>query len=112
MSYAYLQVNNPILPMDKQLKDSATVSSALWNNKEFTYDGVRPPKPQTIPQYNKNTPQQIPFQKTNIPNITQKNNKPIYDLWQIQSQREPYAVQYLVNQYGGLQTRVGTNYGT
>jgi len=33
-------------------------------------------------------------------------------LWKIPSLRKPFAVEYLVNPYGGMQTRLGTDLGT
>ena len=62
-----------------------------WNKNFTNYDGVKPPNP------------------TVITGSTNPGNNG-YPLFQIEA-REPYKVQYLRNQYGGLNTRMGTELG-
>lgn len=69
------------------------ISSSVWNTNDNT-SMVTTPK--TLP----------------INNSVFKPNDGRYQLWVIQSPREPYAVEYLVNQYGGLGTKLGTNMGS
>ena len=63
-----------------------------WNTNATNYNGVKPPTPQmTVNNVNKNL-------KAN-------------PLFQIDA-RAPYKVQYMVNKYGGHQTKFGTMLGT
>jgi hypothetical protein len=63
-----------------------------WNTSgPVNYDGVRPPNPSlTVGGFN-----------------PQGSGNPLYQI----EARVPYKVQYLVNKYGGLQTKFGTNLG-
>ena len=106
MSYAYVQVDRPVLTMDKTLSKDTIVSSSVWNTKAAAVPawGIRPPAPETRAQTNMSHMQ--PFAPANV------GKSAPYDLWQIQSARDPFAVQYLVNKYGGLGgTKLGTNLG-
>jgi hypothetical protein len=96
MSYAYLQETNPILPMDKTMAQLATITSSVWNTSAASSspNGVLPPSPTTLLQSRPST-----------------QNK-FYQLWRIQSNREPYASEFMVTPYGGVETKLGTNLGT
>jgi hypothetical protein len=66
-------------------------SNVTWNTSSTSANGVRPPNPQTLggPLQNKEG-----------------------DLWAVQSGRVPYASEYLVTKYGGLETKLGTGLGS
>ncbi len=95
MSYAYLQEINPILPMDKTMAQVATITSSVWNTSAKSLYGVMPPSPTTIIQPK--------------PNIQPEN--PQYQLLRIQSNREPYATEFMITPYGGMESKLGTNIG-
>ena len=102
--YAYSQVTNAFLPTDKTILETSVVNSSKWNYKQTTTNQFQPV---TIPQpsnYNSK-----PFAK---PNIQLGKTNPNFQLWKIQSAREPYAYQYMVNGYGGVNTRLGTSLGS
>lgn len=65
-----------------------------WNrkNESVTSNGVRPPNPSmSVGKFN--------------------SNSTAYPLFQIDA-RSPYKVQYMVNHYGGHETKLGTNMGS
>jgi len=63
-----------------------------WNTGSTDYDGVKPPNPQmTVGKVDKNS-----------------NGNPLFQI----DARAPYKVQYMVNKYGGHQTKFGTMLGT
>jgi len=62
-----------------------------WNTGSLNYDGVRPPNPS--------------LKVGGFDSLS-----PAYPLFQIKS-RSPYKVQYMVNKYGGHQTKMGTMLG-
>jgi hypothetical protein len=116
MSYGYAQALMPILPMDQILTHETNTSSTLWNTNAAGLKkiGIRPPEPQTIyqkPPVPANSNLSTAGIVGNFSNTVVPNKENNYELWKIQSQREPYAVDYLVNKYGGLQTRSGTMKG-
>lgn len=92
-------------------------STTSWNTDgKLTYDGRKPPINQMVPP--------TPFKKTDDEpgqNWSSWKGSDVglysasqtadgkYPLWKIKSQREPYAVQHLNNEYGTLNTRLGTN---
>ena len=62
-----------------------------WNsNAELNYNGVKPPDKSMV--------------------VNKPTSSKGYPLFQIQ-QRDPYKVQYMVNEYGSLNSRVGTELG-
>lgn len=76
------QVNNSVSNVDSQ-----------WNTKEsINYDGVKPP-----------------LKQLKITNVDNKNKNPLGVVFQIDSARQPYKVQYMFNKYGGLNSKLGTN---
>jgi hypothetical protein len=77
-------------------------ASANWYTQNQTPNGVRPPQP------NLNFDGKLAYSTLPEVNPTQS-----YNLLKINSQREPFAVQYLVNGYGGGPSpRLGTTLGT
>jgi hypothetical protein len=121
-NYAYLQVLDPILPMDKNTRDVVQISSATWNTNAAPLPayGVRPPFTETKyqqPPGASNAFQSAAvsnFKTLNVPNRDfTPNSKGTnhYELWRLQSFKDPYAAEHLVNQYGSLETRCGTQLG-
>ena len=92
----YSQETNPILPMDKTMAQVATITSSVWNTPAASSPptGVLPPSPTTLLQPGRSTRREAQYQ-----------------LWRIQSNREPYSSEYMVTPYGGMETRMGTNLG-
>jgi len=77
-----------------------TISSDWSSNQN--YNGVRPPQHQLI--YNESQPNY-----SELPNPTVNN----YNIIKINSLREPFAIEQLVNQYGSNTVpRLGTTLGT
>ena len=66
-------------------------SNVTWNTTSLSINGIRPPNPQTI----------------GGPLLNKEGN-----LWAIQTNRIPYASEYLVTKYGGLENKLGTNLGS
>ena len=97
-SAPYSQETNPILPMDKTMSQVATITSSVWNTPAASLppNGVLPPSPTTLFQPR-------PYNST-------RREAP-YDLWRIQSNREPYASEFMVTPYGGMESKLGTNLG-
>jgi hypothetical protein len=73
--------------------------------------GIKPPYPATIvpPSSEEPSPGKN-FNSWKGTNINVMSGGP-YPLWKINSARKPFAVQYLVNPYGGLATKIGTELG-
>ena len=92
----YSQETNPILPMDKTMAQVATITSSVWNTPAASSppNGVLPPSPTTLLQPGRSARREAQYQ-----------------LWRIQSNREPYSSEYMVTPYGGMETRMGTNLG-
>lgn len=65
---------------------------ANWNTKNQSPNGIRPPQPATTA------------------NSGLRNQEGT--IWSLHSLRQPYASEYLVTPYGGLETKLGTNLGT
>jgi hypothetical protein len=68
--------------------------NTTWDSNNLNYLGVKPPKNNLLP--------------VNFNSNIDKNKTPLI---QISSFRKPYNVQYLINKYGGLKTKLGTNLG-
>lgn len=62
---------------------------ANWNTSQINHNGIRPPNPST----------------------TGNLKNEVNVIWSIPSFRRPYATEYLVTKYGGLETKLGTNLG-
>ena len=93
--------------MNSSAFENVYASAANWNTNNQKSQGRYPPKP-----YLTNAP--VPAYEsshTGAP-VNGHNKNGQYTLLKINSQREPYAVQYLVNKYGGMDTRLGTSLGS
>jgi len=87
-------------PLNSYAFENVNSVNSEWNQNNQSMDGVRPPVPQLSNFEGKysSLPQPEPQLK--------------YNLVKISSSRDPYAVQYLVNGYGSMSTRLGTNMGS
>ena len=94
--------------MNSSAFENVYASAANWNTNNQKFQGCYPPKPYlTIapaPAYEHSSHTGAPVNGHN------KNGQ--YTLLKINSQREPYAVQYLISGYGGMDTRLGTRMGS
>lgn len=81
-------------------KMSSTKFITSWN-PNYNTQGVRPPY--TNLSEIKSAQNVFSINDTQIPSP--------YTLYQIQSYREPYRTELLINPYGQIQTKVGTNLG-
>ena len=103
----YSQETNPILPMDKTKSQVATITSSVWNTPAASSppNGVLPPSPTTL------RVDAIEDRTTLLQPGRSARREAQYQLWRIQSNREPYSSEYMVTPYGGMETRMGTNLG-
>lgn len=76
-------------------------ASANWYTQNQTLNGLKPPHP------NLDFSDKLAYSA--LPEVKPTQS---YNLLKINSDREPFAVQYLVNGYGGLNTRLGTSMGS
>lgn len=76
-------------------------ASANWNTFNRNPSGIRPPQPYLT------FSDKIPYSSLPEPEPSKS-----YNLLKINSEREPYAVQHLVNGYGTLNMRLGTSMGS
>lgn len=79
--------------------------SIQWTNYPNAY-GVKPPHPQF--SYDPLPSNITPI--TSMPDPTDPTQ--IMPIGLIQSKREPYAVEYAYSKYGGLNTKLGVNWGS
>lgn len=87
----------------KKVQTNPWSFSISWTGKP-NMNGVKPPNPQF--QEAPDIPYILP--QTILPGPSQYGNAPVGI---IQSRREPYAVEWYKNPYGGLESRLGTNLG-
>lgn len=71
-----------------------------WN-KNYNSQGVKPPFTNVVPIGTESASYTLNHQKISNP----------YTIYQELSFRDPYRTQLLINPYGQVQTRVGTNLG-
>lgn len=86
---------------------SVNILNSQWNQQNQSPNGVRPP----VPQLTNFTGDYSALPSAMPSTLVEPNPKLSNNLVRISSPRDPYAVEYLVNEYGGMSTRFGTNMG-
>lgn len=101
-----MEINpNTVGELTRERDTSYMTGVGVWNTKLATSQAndVLPPQPSVLQASN------APF--TNNP-INPRWGLGPYPLWKIDSNRQPFATQYMINRYHGLQTGLGTNIGS